>query len=602
MALVRHPNLQNVNGNYAQGATVTAVTNRDTETAADIYTDETGDTEATLPVASGAEGELDIWVPVGSYETTFGDDTVDTPAVWEAISGEEIANMLTIEDIAGFPDYVFSPVTYGGDPTGVADSTTALQAAITAAAAVRGTVHLGNGTSVWKFSSMLNGAHAIRITGEGGGMGGTLKGAQLLYTGSGDTPAISFQNDSQWELDHVRLTYSSATFTGPYVSIHGASADCINWHIHHVRGSYTGVGAGPCMGYICGNNAIVGKISESGFDDAQNLIVLGTVDPTPTDRGYVNNIQITNCGFNHSWNDGAILISSGDAEAISIQNCYFEAGGASAHSAIRGTNTGEGDAYDNLIYTLQVSNCWFGDNAGTLDWISGLNSLGNSSPIHITNNFFDGPGTTGRIVTVGDVGAFIVFTNNRVMDDGAGSVGRNASAPGAAIKLLAYGNAIGGGGLLYDSADVPNELIRLGPLVNSLNGQLSIGINTLFDNQDFTELTGITVGGNIPVGDPYPDTPNGSLIYAKQVSGTSVGGMLTLQGRTDDVDNGVQIVAGLGTPAIKLVANGEGVAVNGKTPPATVPTAPAAATDPATTMALVNDIRTKLIAFGVYSS
>lgn len=565
MARVQLPPVQNKSGRYVEGQRITSVTDTDGN-AWPCYTTRTGSTPVNFStMRSGPEGEFAAYASPNTVVITYENDVYDNPKTIELVSGEDLEGMLTIDDIPGFADTSFSPADYGGDPTGLVDSTDALQDAINAADAVNGTVHLGHGTAVWLFSSTVTGANDIRITSSGAGMGGSTKGAVLKYTGTGEGAALDFTNKGRWEIDHVRFEYNSTSFTGPWLKINGASVDCLNWHVHHVRGSYTGTGEGPSMGYIAMENAIVGKISESGFDDAQNLLVFGTTDPTPTGRGYVNNIQVTNCIFNHSWDDGAILISSGDAENLCIDNCQFEAGGASGHSAIRGTNSTAGDPFDNLIYNMTVSNCWFGDNsAGDLVWIEGLNSLGNSAPIHITDNFIDSPGSSGKIVTVGENGALIIFTNNRV-SGGLAAVGTSPVAPGGPYKVFAWGNALGGGCPLFETADPPAEKTRLGPLTNSLNGQVTVDSNSAFDDQDFSLLAGVTVGGVIPqAADPYPVTNNGALIYEKVVTG---GRRLCLQTRTNDVDNGVQLMGGT-APLPKVTTTGDGVAFNGATPAA----------------------------------
>ena len=481
MALVRHPNLQRASGKYLAGATVTAITNRDTEAAADAYVDEAGSGPVSYPVTSGAEGELDIWVPVGSYESEFGDDSVDTPAVWEAISGEEIANMLTTEDIAGFPDYVFSPLTYGGDPTGVADSTTAIQAALDAAAAVDGTVHLGNGTAVWKYTSQLTMDSGVRITSSGGGGRSGVGSARLRYAGTGSTAAFMVSGKQRVEIDHVWFEYSDTGFTGPLVYLNGSTPDIINAHVHHCAfRSQSGLAT---LTADCGlrlHKVIISTVSECSFNGfANNCLQLGKPE---TGASYINEVTVRNCTFNDIANHdrGQICINSGDMEATVIDGCSFEGASPNNIVPIRGANFSDGDTHDNLIYQLTVRNCWSGDAGGAgpdNSFARGLNGLGDFGPVVFKDNFIDPSAGTSPAITAGDNGCAFVAVGNHVTQ--TPMFGTNGEVGSVYRFFAAYNRSPEG---MFDTADPPTEYTDLSRSQSHLAGYVGIPNHADFDD------------------------------------------------------------------------------------------------------------------------
>jgi hypothetical protein len=570
MARVRHPNLQDSRGRYLQmtGA-VTAVTNRDTELPADAYTAEEGGTAVTYPVDSGAEGEVNIWVPVGAYETTFGDDTVDTPAVWEAISGEELANMLTIDDIPALPGGgMFSPLDFGGDPTGDTDSTAALSACFAAANAVNGTIHLGGATNIWSWSSTLNFPQDCRMTSYGGGMGGSGAMATLRWDGTGSAGALSFADRGRWEIDHVRFQVADPTYTGPVLNVTHAVVDPAAWHIHHCEFDFDfgGPEVPVFKAYIRLHKAITGRISECHFNGGMTHVLMG--DPANT-ASYCNAVHLSNNSHNDCFppENGQILIGARDMQACSISNSVFSGGGASGYVCIRGTNTTNssggagasgGDASSNSIYTLHIDNNYFGDGSTAEAMIDGLNTQ-TDGPILLTNNFMADSYDVG--FRGGQNGAGVVAIGNDCFN--APLFGTWDGTAGEGNKVFGFGNKVSEG--FFKAGEDYTESARFGRGgVNWITGRMGIIDHADFDDPALWDASEIFVqGGKVP--NTAGMLAIGARIAAYNRTTATAGNNHTIQAGQADNLSEVQLVAGT-TPSMRMRANGVGIAFNGNAP------------------------------------
>jgi hypothetical protein len=565
MALVRHPNLQTVNGKYAEGATVTAVTNRDTLAAADAYEDEGGVTPVSYPVTAGSEGDVDLWVPVGAYESTFGDDTVDTPAVWEAISGEELADMLTVDDIPGFPSNVFSPITYGGDPTGVADSTEAIRDAIAAAAAVEGTVDFGNGSAVWDFSEQLYLPSGVRLTSSASNGRGA-RGARLRFNGDGsDTgpsgtsnAAIFIDSKQRVEIDHLWFEYTNTAFTGPLMHWDGTGTDVINCHMHHCNfDSQAGIATLTAQCMLLMQDVILSEVSECRFDGgANNLIQLGD----PTSGGFNNQVSINNCAFADILNhDRGQIGIYGSIQAVVIDTCSFEGAGLGI-LPIRGSNStlDAEDTRDNLIYSMTVSNCWAGDVVG--GFANGLNGLGDWGPVLFMGNFISSA-SGNKIFTAGENGCAFVAIGNHIAQGLSvfGSLDTGSAN-------YSFHEGFGRNPLpLWDTGDGPQAYTRMSRDQSHATGYLGFRSQTEFDDMaTWDEGDQLVIGGTVPsaTGLISPTSDQTCVVYTRAI-GTA--NSLALQAARESNNCEVQMVAGT-TPAAKVRASGNGVAFNGTAP------------------------------------
>jgi hypothetical protein len=540
------------------------------ETLVDVAADDAMTDPMLQPLIAGSEGRFtrdsnghsDVrfaFAEDAEIEIYSPDDTDDPIVPWDPRTTIEI----TVGD-GTFVNY-FWPGDFGGDPTGTLDSTTAVQAAVDAADAVNGTVHLGDGTSIWKISSQIVGKSDTRITSSSGGMGGHGK-ALLRYTATGTTPALLYQFKQRFEVDHIEVEYTSASFTGHLVSLFGSSisGDIINAHIHHCH--FRGNSVATAQSLICCHKVIVSRISECGFDKAaDNLLILG--DPSQT-ASYINGVAVVNCVFNDTANhdQGQILIGSTDMEGCTIDVCTFEAGGVDPGIvAIRGSNTSVGDARDCLIYALSIRGSWFGDNIAQLGaWIMGLNTFGfGGAHVAVENCVFDSPGSVSKVMTVGDNGGAFAIRNNRIAG-GLAIAGREYAAPNDGnLHIMMSGNSANIP--ITDTGDEPNTLMRWDREAKTrIDGGLMIAHSSDFEDATFEGA--VVMGGKVSSGTGILNIGDRVGFYSRtaNISAGNRTCAVVQSGTADNVAE-VQLVAG-STPAARLRVNGTGTGFQGNAP------------------------------------
>ena len=107
--------------------------------------------------------------------------------------------------VSGLGGLLYNVVTYGADPTGVTDSTTAIQNTINAAIAQQGIVVFSNG--IYKISNELTVAGTCYITSDGAGQGVT------IYQTAG-TKAVFTITSSYVRITDLKLDMRSSTMAG----------------------------------------------------------------------------------------------------------------------------------------------------------------------------------------------------------------------------------------------------------------------------------------------------------------------------------------------------------------------------------------------------
>jgi hypothetical protein len=569
MARVQLPPVQSKSGRYVEGQRITSVTDTNGN-AWPCYTTRTGSTPVDFnTLTSGPEGEFQAYASPNTVIINYENDLHDNPKTIELVSGEDIEGMLTEDDIPGFPaGGIFSPIDYGGDPTGLTDSTAALQAAIDAADAVNGTVHLGAGTNIWAFSSTLTMASQIRVTSYGRGMG-VNAGARLKFTGSGSNAAISFLDKVRWEFDHITCIWTNPLFTGPYINVAHAAVDPTSWSIHNCDfdADLTSGNGNEAKCYIRCHKAITGVIDQCHFDKAKTHIMMGDPDNT---NSYCNAVHVRNCSFNDcdvlNPDFGQIVIGARDMQACSIRGCTFSGGGSSGYVAIRGTNSttsasgqSGGDASSCNIYSLTIGENYFGDGGGSPPpdaTIGGLNTQ-TDGPVLVTNNFFGNDHV--RAVQAGQNQGGFVFVANKAIN--APLYGTWDGTSGGVVSAI--GNELSEG--LCLAGEEPTHLINFEPNRNVMGGKLGITHDADFDDDiaDWRAEECLVIGGKMP--NTIANIGARAAVYNRTASAANDN--LGLQAGQADNLSQVQMIAGT-APTVKVAANGVGVAFNGATPAA----------------------------------
>lgn len=261
---------------------------------------------------------------------------------------------------------------FGADPTGAADSTAAIQAAVDAAN-TNGTVIFPKGTFL--VSATINCLASQQIIGSGvnstiirryGDYGDTLNfanaGAALIrgiWFWHGNLPGVGFTT-----LDYLATTGSHVYFGDSQSAI---IEECWMWRmpfgVNVAKGSLIKINKCNIQG--CWN-----RFASAAAQEGISAIYLGSAS-------YTQLVEINNCYFGGS-NAGAqtVTYTSTDKGAQSFTTSGSNAG---SQQAIR-VDTCEG---------LYVDGCYMGGNAYQNILFS---TKGITSQIRITNNFFDGAG------------------------------------------------------------------------------------------------------------------------------------------------------------------------------------------------------------------
>lgn len=325
----------------------------------------------------------------------------------------------TISGGGSLPGY-YNIKDYGAIGNNIADDTNAIQNAITDAQTFGGIVWVPPGT--YKITATLhanryiNGVsgaehQSFRITGAMGGAQANVSNPTIMYSGTDDTARIIDMRSAHGsEIDHIRIRYSSATYSGKMLDISGELAsDYIMGSVHHVA-FQDNLNTGGALSAECNiwmNKTIITRVYENVFDGAQWAIKTGT--------SYVVQVVIgpSNLFSNVGAGTHAILNQSNDNEKMHIDANTFEAGST---TGILKSNP------NTSFYGLSITNNWWGDSiSGDYALIDGIYAVRDIA-VYAFNKVLLGSPTT-----------FIKFGD----PDGSNSMGGH----------LVFGNTIEGGPL-----------------------------------------------------------------------------------------------------------------------------------------------------------
>ncbi len=299
----------------APSATTTAITD-DTTTNATMYP-----TWVTATTGNNAQ-------KTSSTQLTFNPSTgrLTTTAITSAVT-----------DKGG---QVYNVVAYGADPTGSADSTSAIQAAVNAMPASGGRVYLpsgaykisstltiGNGTSGAANSTTQN----IQFVGAGTGAGGWWNGAggsatTITWYGSTGSPMIWVKGPiGSVLIENIYLDGGASPGADTLLRITAAQSS----EFHNLSGRRWGVQAylvDNYTGSVAQNSLFLNVSCDHPWATSANGLVLGTATAAVSlgTSGY----QFENCSFQAYLGGTGYALVLRFCDSIVFSNCYFNAAGS----------------------------------------------------------------------------------------------------------------------------------------------------------------------------------------------------------------------------------------------------------------------------------
>ena len=263
-------------------------------------------------------------------------------------------------------DYSYPPMDirrYGGDPTGITNSDSALVDALSVCGSLGSTIRFPTGHYVFANQYDLSSKRSIIFQGDGAGTSAATNATYLTYSGTA-SPWFNCPLASAIEWRDMELTHSAVGFTGTYIKFGAIGANPGAYH----RLSNVSVGAlvsatvhldldkticcsfSRCV-FLNGNPSIKGQISTGG--------------------SYSNVMSFSDCSWINSQQNSVAY----GGESWTFNSCNFEM-----------LASGQCGAFGTITTTpckgVSFINCWFGDAtvAGGI-WITffgqGLSFTGN---------------------------------------------------------------------------------------------------------------------------------------------------------------------------------------------------------------------------------
>ena len=222
----------------------------------------------------------------------------------------------------------FHVTAYGADPTGVADSSSAIQAAITAAQTANATTLKGATVyfppGKYLCASPLNAqaSQGLRFEGSSGigaGFGGGSSytpGSTIIYSGTGATSFLQLNSSFGSVITKLAILYSSASFTGVLIDYDSTSGADATYNIidECLLGS-TQAGAWNAKALVSWNRSDFNVLKNSHLQGAK-----AGVRFRETSNDYANANRIEDCLF-RDFQTGHIM-NAGNQEVVS--GCVFE--------------------------------------------------------------------------------------------------------------------------------------------------------------------------------------------------------------------------------------------------------------------------------------
>lgn len=310
-----------------------------------------------------------------------------TTALSQSIIGQ-LLNPQTPAELAALvtpTNYWYLPFDlrrYGGDPTGVAFSDTALASAIAVCGATGGTIRAPGSNYTFASQINLNQKTSIVIQGDGTTNAGATGATKFTYTGTGTGVWITMNSALGCVFKGIQLVHSSASFTGTYIkcSNDGTHGDPSYCGIHDCT---LGANVGAGTVHLDLDKCILFTADRCEFSRG-NPSVRGQAT---AGSSYSNVIRFRDC----MWQANYVAPVQNGGQAWTFDGCTFEPLTTGAPGALLSSNSG-------TVFTgLTIRGCWFGDATATVGpWLdiytAGFSLNGN----YISGNVLGSTGITLR--------------------------------------------------------------------------------------------------------------------------------------------------------------------------------------------------------------
>jgi len=289
---------------------------------------------------------------------------------------------------------------FGADPTGVVDSSAAIQATINAASSTgNANIYVPPGTYTVSTTLTMTGLRGININGIGFGIDAskfvlaTGTASVLNYTAATGS-LLAIDSCAGLQVNNLVFMYTNASYIGELVTTDNTGGlDTTNFEFNHCvfQGKDNTVDNAEHLLRI--KNSIIGVIANCLFKHSRFAIGL---------RAYVNILKIENCTFLQMKTKN-IYAYNGSLEDISILGCTFEpreSGQAHAFEILTG------ESIKNFTYERN----WHGDISAPIGyWLYITNSQG----VTISNNIFNtaGGGVADYAIYIGNCQAWEISGN-----------------------------------------------------------------------------------------------------------------------------------------------------------------------------------------------
>lgn len=263
---------------------------------------------------------------------------------------------------------LFNVKDYGAIGNGVADDSSAIQAAIAAAGTASthgGVIFFPAGRYSCASPINLKDSRGIRLLGAGGGGvgggGGTARPASVLvYTGTGTTPFLQMNSAQYDSIEQLGVTYNSASFTGVLIDFSWSTSN-LDAAANIIANCYLGTDASTT---IWSAKALISfdKADSCRVTNCHLAFAQAGIRFREANTGYSNAHLIDFCLF-HDFQTAACMNAGQGCSILAntFENNFTVGGGATMFRAYYDDLPSNGASNTNWATALSFSDNWVGD-------------------------------------------------------------------------------------------------------------------------------------------------------------------------------------------------------------------------------------------------